>query len=141
MTGRHFKNIWLLFIFSICILALWLPLSFVLLNYLNSKSDVTETGHSLLFGDFSSSHLPFALEHSPEDDFVSDIFRFPPATRPRPNSSVWWTQVYGQPEFSSFEPLISVITTSYHSDLGYLQQTALCVLQQTFPLWEWIDNC
>ena len=73
-----------------------------------------------------------------EDRFVNNIYRFPPANRIRPNSSIWWTQVYSQPEFPSYEPLVTILTPSFGSNPVYFHQLALCLLQQTFTLWEWI---
>lgn len=39
--------------------------------------------------------------------------------------------------FNSGEPLISIITPYYNAD-KYINQTAVSILNQTFPFWEWI---
>ena len=43
------------------------------------------------------------------------------------------TTVYNQEQ----KPLISIITSYYNSD-EFMWQTINCVLNQTFPYWEWI---
>ena len=35
------------------------------------------------------------------------------------------------------KPLVSIIT-SYYNASSYMMQTINCVLNQTFPFWEWI---
>jgi len=37
----------------------------------------------------------------------------------------------------NFDPIVSIITAYYNSH-KYIEQTANCVLNQTFPFWEWI---
>ena len=39
--------------------------------------------------------------------------------------------------FNNIKPLVSIITSYYNSD-EFLWQTFNCVLNQTFPYWEWI---
>lgn len=40
-------------------------------------------------------------------------------------------------ESEEFEPIISIITPYYNSQ-KYIEETANCILNQTFPFWEWI---
>ena len=40
-------------------------------------------------------------------------------------------------ENQEFDPIISIITPYYNSQ-KYIEQTAKCILNQTFPFWEWI---
>ena len=40
-------------------------------------------------------------------------------------------------EKEEFEPIISVITP-YYNGQKYITETANCILNQTFPFWEWV---
>ena len=81
-----------------------------------------------------------------EEEFISHLHRFPPAHRTRSNSSssAWWTQIYTEREFISFEPLMTIVTVTTSGSgtssdhLEDLHQLALCIVSQTFALWEWV---
>ena len=38
---------------------------------------------------------------------------------------------------NNIKPVISIITPYYNGE-KYIKQTAYCILNQTFPCWEWI---
>jgi glycosyltransferase involved in cell wall biosynthesis len=64
-----------------------------------------------------------------ETEFVNNIYGYEPANRFRKLT---------RPKLNFSESLITVITTSYHSNEVYLKEVALCLFQQTFSSWEWL---